>query len=157
MSRCGYDDDLCSENQIMYINWRGAVTSAIRGRRGQAFLRELLEQMDAMPIKRLIKDDLVAPDRHHLSISHWGMYEVEHEGLCALGVVGKSRGIDMTRIDPEDMDSIHAPFDIANAMAREIEFINDDCGRHRETPEERFDRVRKWVIKNIRNRNDASE
>jgi hypothetical protein len=37
MSRSGYSDDL--ENWSL-IRWRGAVASAIRGRRGQAFLRE---------------------------------------------------------------------------------------------------------------------
>lgn len=48
MSRSGYSND--GENIAM---WRGQVASAIRGKRGQAFLRELVEALDAMPEKRL--------------------------------------------------------------------------------------------------------
>ena len=38
MSRSGYSDDL--DNWDL-IRWRGQVSSAIRGKRGQGFLREL--------------------------------------------------------------------------------------------------------------------
>jgi hypothetical protein len=41
-----------------HIRWRGAVASAIRGGRGQAFLREMLAAMDAMPVKRLVANEL---------------------------------------------------------------------------------------------------
>ena len=46
MSRSGYTDDM--EDMWQHICWRGAVASAIRGRRGQAFLREMLAAMDAI-------------------------------------------------------------------------------------------------------------
>lgn len=52
MSRSGYAD-WCDDNWAM-IRWRGAVASAVRGKRGQAFLRELATTLDAMPEKRLI-------------------------------------------------------------------------------------------------------
>lgn len=51
MSRSGYDDD-CDGWAL--IRWRGAVASAIRGRRGQAFLRELAEALDELPKHELI-------------------------------------------------------------------------------------------------------
>ena len=57
MSRSGYIDDF--DDQWSLICWRGAVKSAIRGKRGQSFLRELRDALDAMPIKKLISDDLV--------------------------------------------------------------------------------------------------
>lgn len=57
MSRSGYSDDLDSWSMI---RWRGAVTSATRGARGQAFFREMLAALDAMPEKKLIADDLEA-------------------------------------------------------------------------------------------------
>jgi hypothetical protein len=132
MSRSGYSEDI--ENWDL-IRWRGQVSSAIRGKRGQKLLRELGEAMDAMPEKRLIADEL------------------ESNGeFCALGVVGKARGIDMYGVDPEDYFEVGLLFDIAHQLAQEIVFINDeDCRRwvngicHIETPEDKWRRVRKWA------------
>ena len=45
MSRSGYSDD---DEDGRLAMWRGAVQSAIRGKRGQAALRELLTALDAM-------------------------------------------------------------------------------------------------------------
>jgi hypothetical protein len=50
MGRAGYSED-CDGWAL--IRWRGAVTSAIRGKRGQAFLREMLDALDALPVKRI--------------------------------------------------------------------------------------------------------
>lgn len=107
MSRSGYTDD--SDDNWSLICWRGAVTSAIKGKRGQALLREIIERMDAMPVKKLISSEL------------------EEEGsFCTLGVVGHARGIDLKKIDPEDPDAVAAAFNIAPAMAREIVYENDE-------------------------------
>ena len=141
MSRSGYTDDC--DNLALY---RGTVLSSVKGKRGQKLLRELAEGMDAMPEKVLIANELV----------HDGAY-------CALGVVGAKRGIDMTGIDPEDAGKVSATFDIAECLAQEIVYINDECGddfkqqvvggrwmRVPETPAERWTRVRKWVAKHIK-------
>ena len=45
MSRSGYSDD-CDTWPL--ICWRGAVASALRGRRGQQFLIELRDALDAI-------------------------------------------------------------------------------------------------------------
>ena len=60
MSRSGYvDADDCDEGeQWRHIRWRGAIKSAIRGKRGQAFLREMLDALDALPQKRLVPNVL---------------------------------------------------------------------------------------------------
>lgn len=50
MSRSGYSDDYDFDNWQL-IRWRGAVNSAINGRRGQAFLKELLTAIEALPEK----------------------------------------------------------------------------------------------------------
>ena len=55
MSRSGYSEDCDGRELIM---WRGAVAAAIRGKRGQRALRELVVALDAMPAKRLITDAL---------------------------------------------------------------------------------------------------
>lgn len=130
MSRSGYSEDYDDEWRL--IMWRGAVSSAIRGKRGQKLLRELAANMDAMPDKRLIAHELVRDG-----------------DVCALGVVGKARGIEIEKIDPEDSSIVAAKFDIAEALAREIVWVNDEEGRHTEAPEERFRRVRAWVSQHI--------
>jgi hypothetical protein len=134
MSRSGYIDDC--ENVVM---WRGAVKSAIHGKRGQAFLRELLESLDALPSKTLAADSFTK------------------EGVCALGSVALKRGIDMSGLEPDeydevDCDAVANVFGIAPAMAAEIMFENDDdfaYSRRNQTPESRFERVRKWVASQI--------
>lgn len=145
MGRSGYNEDYDMENWS-FITWRGAVESALRGKRGQLLLMEMLTALDALSVKRLVANELVDVDR--MSLSHWGIYE--YESVCALGAVGKKRGVDMTKMDPEDYSTVAGTFNIADAMAREIVWINDEGGNYRETPEERFVRVRSWVARQIR-------
>jgi hypothetical protein len=143
MSRSGYIDDF--DEPWQHICWRGAVASAIKGRRGQLFLMEMLAAMDALPLKRLVANELETSDL--IPCSHWGMFEAE--SVCAIGAVGKRRGADMTAIDPNDPPQVAGAFGIAEAMAQEIVYINDEWGPCRETPEARFSRVRKWVASQI--------
>lgn len=127
MSRSGYSDELDDHWQL--IRWRGAVASAIRGRRGQAFLREMLVAMDALPEKKLIAFELEA-----------------HGEFCALGAVGKARGMDMASVEVEDHENVAKCFAIPHALACEIMWVNDEWTYwERETPEARFARMRAWV------------
>lgn len=128
MSRANYSDGF--DDQWSLIRWRGAVARAIRGKRGQAFLRELIEALDALPHQRLIVNELE-----------------NGEGVCALGSVGRKRLIPMTDIDPEDCEAVSRVFGIPEALVREIEFLNDDYWN--ETPEHRFQRIRAWAIKQL--------
>lgn len=142
MSRSGYVDDMGFDGeQWAHIRWRGAVKSAIRGRRGQAFLRDLAIAMDALPEKRLIAEDLIlkqdSPDG-------------KAGDVCALGALGVARKIDMSEIDPYDACQVAPAFDIAEALAREVVYVNDEDTYMMETPEARFIRVRKWVESQIR-------
>jgi hypothetical protein len=168
MSRSGYTEDC--EDQWQLIRWRGAVRSAIRGKRGQAFLRELLAALDAMPEKRLIAGDLVFEGQPEFPRPHpeediivggdqlvTGHGEVVMIGeVCALGCLGKARGLDMSNIDPEDPYQVAPAFDISEALAREVVYINDEGGWYPETPELRFQRVRKWVDAQILKPKDAT-
>jgi hypothetical protein len=137
MSRSGYIDDFDGD-YLQLGRWRGRVKSAIRGKRGQAFLRELAAAMDAMPEKKLIANELIN----------------EVGECCTIGVVCKARGIDVSKIDYEDGKQVGAAVGIAESMAREIEYENDEHlgvyspDEHRflpETPEQRWTRMRKWV------------
>lgn len=133
MSRSGYSDE-GDFDHWQNIRWRGAVTSAFKGKRGQAFLREMLAALDALPEKKLISHDLIQADGC----------------VCALGAVGKARGLDMSRIDPEDHDGVSGKFGVAHAMACEIMFYNDEGTYRTETSEERFVRMRRWIEGEIR-------
>ena len=127
MSRSGYVEDI--EDQWQLIRWRGAVKAAIKGKRGQAFLREMLAAMDTVAGGRLIANDLQDADGE----------------VCAIGAVGKARGVDITTLDPDEYEGVAAKFGIATALAQEIVWMNDECSNPKETPEQRFARMRKWV------------
>lgn len=136
MSRSGYSDD-CDGAALAL--WRGAVNSAINGVRGQKLLCELVKAMDAMPVKRLVSQELVT---------------VEGE-FCALGVVGCHRGIveKLKGLDPDDREHVARIFDIAPALAAEIVYMNDEASPYwsrEETPEQRWIRMREWAQSNIR-------
>lgn len=68
-------------------------------------------------------------------------------GVCAIGCVGVRRGIDMSNLDPDDYETIARVFGISRALAQEIEFMNDEWAN---TPQQRFQFVRKWVVEQIR-------
>ena len=130
MSRSGYSEDI--DNWAL-IKWRGQVTSAIRGQRGQQFLREMLAALDAMPEKGLIAGALE-----------------ENGSYCALGVLGKARGLPLAEIDPEDRDQVAERFNIARALACEVAFENDEAGHWKWTPSRRWWHMRDWVAGQIK-------
>jgi hypothetical protein len=130
MSRSGYVDD-CEGWEL--IRWRGWVASAIRGKRGQQFLRKLLAALDAMPEKRLIQEELEA-----------------HGDVCALGSLGRMQGLNLGELDPGDHDKLGEVFNISPKLVQEIEYVNDEYGPWNATPEQRFTAVRKWVVEQIR-------
>ena len=140
MSRHGYVDYDDVDDDLSLGRWRGQVASAIRGKRGQAFLQELAAAMDAMPEKVLIAKELINSDGD----------------CCAIGVVCKSRGIDVSWVAYDCPASVGAAVGIAKQLAAEIEYENDEFGgrfeqmdgqwrRVEETPEERWKRMRAWV------------
>jgi len=126
MSRSGYGYEL--DNWDL-IRWRGQVASAIRGKRGQKLVDDLIAALDTLPAKRLIANEL----------------QTETGEVCALGAVGCLRGISMTDTDPEDYSGVAATFDIAEQLAREIMYENDECCPG-ETPEQRYKRMKRWAM-----------
>lgn len=131
MSRSGYSDDY--ENDWQWICWHGAVASAFRGKRGQAFLKEMLDALDALPEKRLVSNELIAEGE-----------------VCAIGAVGLKRNVDLAALDPEDYICIANTFGIARTMAQEIMYMNDTYFYYKETPEHRWQRMRDWVASKIK-------
>ncbi len=133
MGRSGYNDDYDFDTWRL-VMWRGAVASAIRGKRGQAFLLEMWRAMQALPDKKLISGDLERDDQ-----------------VCAIGAVGRARGVDMSGIDMEDeedaVEDISGLFGIPVALAREIMWENDEM--HDAGPEARFERMKRWIEKKL--------
>ena len=131
MSRSGYSCDGDIE-QWDIIRWRGQVASAMRGKRGQAFLLEMWRAMQSLPEHKLIAKELEADG-----------------AVCALGSVGKARGINMAEIDPEDYERVAEAFGIPHQLAQEIMFMNDE-GWGNVQPELRFQQMKKWIEDNLR-------
>jgi len=147
MSRSGYSDDL--DNWDL-IRWRGQVASAIRGKRGQAFLLELVRALDRLPEKRLIAGELKREPKYAETPDELGIsgQPLEEGGVCMLGAVGQARGMDVSGIDIEDYENMGSHFGIAAQLAQEIMWLNDEAW-WRATPEERWRRAREWAISNL--------
>lgn len=128
MSRSGYSD-YCEHLEL----WRSNVERTIGGKKGQAFLLELIQALDAMPEKKLIRGSLVE----------------ETGEVCAIGALGVKRGVDMKRLDPDMPDEVGAAFGISSMLAQEVVYENDDR-RESQTPEERWVRMRAWATENLK-------
>lgn len=128
MSRHGYVDE-GELDWLQFGRWQGAVRSAIRGKRGQAFLREMIEALDTMPEKKLYPSVLIGDDGE----------------TCAMGCVLAKRGTDTTGVDPEEPDDVAKVTGLASAMVREIAYENDESGAYQETSEARWARMRHWA------------
>lgn len=133
MSRSGYSDE-CEYMEL----WRGTIRRATRGKRGQAFFRDLVAALDAMPAKRLIGGDL----------------QTEDGEVCALGCLAKVKGAALQPDDTYDYDKLGKAFNIAAPLAQEVMYENDEGGPWRhpknpETPEQRWERIRAWAAKQI--------
>jgi hypothetical protein len=168
MSRSGYYDDI--EDPLAYGRWRAQVKSSTRGKRGQKLLKDMLAALDAMPEKRLVSGVLeISSEADERNAQKWvdlfkdpdaaNRYRKHYvetrppsykEGdVCALGAIGRVRGLDMSGLDPEDPEGVAVAFDVAEPLAREIVFMNDEGTCSAETPEERWKRMREWVSSQI--------
>ena len=141
MSRSNYSDD-CENLEL----WRGNVERTIKGKRGQALMKELEAALVALPDKALISDDMARPD---------------DDSVCALGAVALKRGLDkgqdrltvlkeIAEKFPEgcEAEELADDFKISSMLVREITYVNDELERH-ETPKQRYERVLKWVREQI--------
>ena len=140
MGRHGYVDDLEQKDLAM---WRGRVTSALRGKRGQAMLRELAAALDAMPEKRLIS----------------GLLKDQDGCVCTTGCILAAKNVpDIVDDEGDDHGWIAGHLNVAECVVQEIEYKNDEYGSAwdlkegkwiPETPEQRWTRMRAWVDKQL--------
>lgn len=130
MSRHGYSEDGYddAESQWATIRWNGQ-------------LKALVEALDAMPVKRLVTRKLE-----------------DGADVCALGALGRHRGIDMKpfEFDEDENDDtefnqerLGDAFGVARQIICDVMFENDD-GRHYASPEDRWEKMRRWAVSKIR-------
>lgn len=148
MSR-GYIEGEGDETNPVYLIAHTWVERAIRGKRGQSMLRDLADALDAMPAKRLVHKSFTCTS-----------------GVCTLGALGKVRGLDMSELESiagklgddydEDFeivselnDATAIAFGVARSMVADVMWRNDLHGST-ETPEARWERMRRWVASQIR-------
>jgi hypothetical protein len=132
MSRSGYSYDL---DDLSLGRWRGQVASAMRGKRGQSFFRNLVAALDSMAEKRLVSSVL----------------QDDKGEVCALGAALKYTGKECPISDDEydfDREWTAAQLDVATQLVMETVFENDEGGWN-ETPEERWIRMRRWAASHI--------
>lgn len=141
MSRHGLQDDIDDNWQL--IKYRGQVESAIRGKSGQKFLKELVRALDALPEQKLVSETLQT-----------------HDGaVCSFGAVARLRGIDVSKFtpgpddDPEDFNDdmpheLSGIFDIAHQLVSEIIWENDEQCSHK-SDHHRWVWMRKWADSRI--------
>lgn len=144
MSRSNYSDD--DDDSWDIIRWRGAVNSAIYGKRGQKFLRHLAGLLDAMPEKVLCSNEFID----------------EHGRVCALGLPLREIGITdrallagvLNDCYEGDTGFLQGKLNIADALIREIMWVNDQYYYSGARPNEvrRWQVVRSWVERNLATR-----
>ena len=141
MSRHGYTDD--GENWS-FICWRGQVASAIRGKRGQRLIKDLVTALEALPVKELASHDIINSEGCPCGLGA----ALQHRGIIPKEIKRVSVGSD----DDYDYDYVSGvlseALDIAPQLAREIMFINDDDWHSDDAG--RYRAVLSWAKDNLR-------
>lgn len=141
-----YEESFNNEAALYAANTR----RALKGKRGQAFLKEMEAALVALPEKRLIE----------------GAVCVEGQ-VCAIGALALKRQMDAGKDIKAALDWLEEeapPQEEGNAeetanfalhhlgvmerLAFKMAHINDDGG-YKETPEQRYERVLKWIRSKI--------
>ena len=137
MSRSGYNEG--GADYLADGRWRGMVASAARGKRGQAFFKDLIAALDAMPVKELIAERVKCED-----------------GVCAMGAVLEKRGADASLFNSDDTSDIALFLDIADPLAAEVAYMNDEACWGSETPSQRWGRMRTWAASMLAKTNNET-
>lgn len=169
MSRSGYTEADCDPEEMLRVyGWQANVRRCIAGRKGQAFLWELYQALEALPHRELVQGALL---------------DTSSGSVCSLGALAVHRkmsippefcisGADDEPDEYEFAAAMGPLFDIRDMLAREVMFENDEgdtwhweddgtvCDgvrfgenrkyRTHDTPTERWRRMREWVVSNLR-------
>jgi len=137
MSRLYYDEDW--DYSGLQQGW---LRSAVRGKRGQSFLRELVAALDALPTPELSA----------------GALEDEQSGCCcAFGAVRRLRGPENVKIcfHPEEEDvspcDLAEPFGVSSTLAWAVVQVNEDMAESNteRARRRRWADVRAWAVRHL--------
>ena len=143
MSRITYSDDCYDADAADMLRgyaFAGNCDRALKGKKGQKALRELVAALEALPEKRLAK----------------GFVETKTGEVCALGALARARGCDVSRFTryaewdwDDDVTSLLAKaLGITFPLAWQVMDANDNLCAHC-TPEKRYERVLAWARSQI--------
>jgi len=104
---------------------------SINSKRGQAFLRELILALNALPEKILIYGDFENSD-----------------GYCVMGACLKYRNLNVREIDDSN-EGLGSIFNIHTEFIEKVIDVNDSP-RIIETQTKRWHRVRDWAVSNLK-------
>ena len=168
--RIGYSDEEDYPNQFEL--WQGNCRRSLRGRKGQAFLRELEAALVALPEKRLIADD-VAKAGEVCAVGAWLLKKRTEAGRPRADVLAELEAIDSEDCQTDDLAiSEGAPRLCAWSVVELNDILCDTQwvkyqGPERSafcyennyrslggypvplTPEERYERILTWVRANL--------
>lgn len=168
MSRSGYVDyDGGDEHDhLRAAGWAANVRRCLAGKKGQAFLWELYLALEALPERALIIGAIEDQQGTCCSLGAVARYR-------GIDVPKKFIATDDDEIDQYEFAEAMGPlFGIKDLLAREIMFENDEADnwhwpdgtvchgvpwaqrdtpiRREDTPEERWQRMRCWVVSRLR-------
>jgi hypothetical protein len=143
MSRLYYEDDFDYRLEGLQQGW---LKSAVRGQRGQQFLRDLVAALDALPTPEL---------------SCGALEDAETGCCCAFGAVRRFRGPENVNLwfhpEEEDItpDDLANPFGVPQTLAWAVVQVNEEMnesnteqGRRR-----RWAEVRAWAVSHLQETN----
>lgn len=151
MSRSSYSDDFGDEYPGQLELYRANVKRSMRGRAGQARLRELRDALLALPVKELHDGIFVAGTREQpqvCALGAWALHQAGGDPFAAGAMLGRAGA------DADDLDTAKAlsSYSWPELVVRDTIWQNDRDSYFRpETPAERYTRVLAWVEAHISN------
>lgn len=120
--------------------WQANCERSLRGKEGQAELRELRAALLALPEKRLIHQDL----------------EDGQGGVCAIGAYGRHKGVDLSKFERDyDTDEVGIAGGMPRLVAWKVVEMNDVQFNRYMTPEQRYEKMLAWVESKLAERSPA--
>lgn len=130
--------------------WRQAARNALRGRKGQAVLRELREALLALSASRLLKG-YFCHDGEVCALGALAKYRLER-GQAIPATFGRAQYTRLEEIErAEDVEDEYTTMYLGEKMglkktlAWAVAWENDEGGWDSDTPEQRYQRMSRWV------------
>ena len=125
--------------------WAQAVANATKGKRGQAFLRELRKALLAMPDKRLIAGDMITPTGEVCALGQFAVYKGKAAELRQ-SFIFQNEGEEYTEEEDlsESANWVAYRFNVPTCLAFDVAYANDE-EFHYDTPEARWRLMLQWI------------